>query len=244
MQLALQLYTLREQMEVDPSGTLRAVADMGLEWVELAGTYGKSPGEFAAMLKDAGLRACSAHIGLDRLQSDMAGALEELNAVGAGFAAVPWVDLQAHDDTSALANQLTTISDELAESGIELSYHNHAGELEGAEPTWLDRLFEAAHAGPLKAQLDLGWIQAAGKDPVSYIQRYANRLPTVHLKDFSGDRENPDAIAGKGKLDWPKILESCKTAAVQFGILEMDNPGADPLTSVRNCVDFFRTQGV
>lgn len=38
-QLAVQLYTLRDECEKDFSGTLRKVADLGFDGVELAGFY-------------------------------------------------------------------------------------------------------------------------------------------------------------------------------------------------------------
>ncbi len=244
MELAVQLYTVRDAIAQDLEATLGRLADLGLKWVELAGTGGKTPEEFGGILTAKGLRACSAHVGLDELETSFDDSAAMLKTVGAGYAAVPWIDIKQHSDPVAFAAKLSPIADKLAESGVELSYHNHAFELDGEKPLWLDRLFGASDPGRLKAQLDLGWIQVSGQDPVAYIQRYANRLPTVHLKDYSGDPAKHDALAGEGWLDWDSILPACEAAGVKFGMIEMDVPPGDPVEAVGKCIEFFRSKGI
>ena len=48
--LGLQLYSLRDYFSKDVPGTLAKVNELGFRTVELAGTYGKSPAEFTALL--------------------------------------------------------------------------------------------------------------------------------------------------------------------------------------------------
>ena len=45
MEYGLQLYSVRDAMEVDFEGTLKALADMGYEYVEFAGYYGHTAEE-------------------------------------------------------------------------------------------------------------------------------------------------------------------------------------------------------
>lgn len=64
--VGLQLYTLREQMGKDPVATLKKVAEIGYKEVESFGYqdgtfFGKTPKEYAALLKDLGLSAPSGH---------------------------------------------------------------------------------------------------------------------------------------------------------------------------------------
>ena len=47
--VGIQLYGLRNAMAADFEGTLKAVADMGYEYVEFAGYYGKSAEEIKAV---------------------------------------------------------------------------------------------------------------------------------------------------------------------------------------------------
>ena len=43
--VGLQLYSVRDQMEKDMEGTLKAVKEMGYDYVETAGYFGKSAEE-------------------------------------------------------------------------------------------------------------------------------------------------------------------------------------------------------
>jgi sugar phosphate isomerase/epimerase len=60
--LGLQLYTVREYLKADFKGTLRAVADMGYQAIEMGGDLGGlEPEELAALLRSLGLAAAGLH---------------------------------------------------------------------------------------------------------------------------------------------------------------------------------------
>src|SRR5262245_20739979 len=60
--LGLQLYSLRNQFAKDVPGTLDEVHNFGIKYVELAGTYGRTPEQFKAELDSHGLKAISMHV--------------------------------------------------------------------------------------------------------------------------------------------------------------------------------------
>ena len=60
--VALQLYTVRDDMANDFEGTLKKVKEMGYDGVEFAGLYGKTAAEVKAICKEVGLVPISAHI--------------------------------------------------------------------------------------------------------------------------------------------------------------------------------------
>ena len=60
--LGLQLYTVSAALKEDLAGSLKALAQMGYQTVELAGLMGKSPDEWRSALKSAGLRCPAAHL--------------------------------------------------------------------------------------------------------------------------------------------------------------------------------------
>ena len=68
--IALQLYSVREDCAKDLRGTLKAVAEMGYEGVELAGDYGYSVEEWRKLLDEFGLKVAGAHLGIDTLLGD------------------------------------------------------------------------------------------------------------------------------------------------------------------------------
>src|ERR1700743_3037258 len=64
--VGLQLYSVRDAMGKDPSGSLKKLADMGYKYVEHAGYkdrkfYGYGAKEFKTMLAGMGLKMCSGH---------------------------------------------------------------------------------------------------------------------------------------------------------------------------------------
>jgi sugar phosphate isomerase/epimerase len=246
MRLSLQLYTVREPLQKDLEGTLRSISGMGLQFVELAGLHGKSAAEWRAMLDDLGLKVSGTHDGLDRMENSLDEIIDESRTLGNSFVILPWVAESTYSDGwQSLGGRLEAIARKLAEAEMVFAYHNHAFELNPVDgSTGLDILFESSDPTLVKAQLDLGWVAAGGQDPATYVRRYANRLPLVHLKDFSGDMQKHDAEAGKGQLEWDGILAACVEAHVQFGAIEMDLTPDEPLKSVRRCVEFFQEKGL
>ena len=60
--IALQLYSVREDLEQDFEGTLAKVKALGYDGVEFAGLYGKTPAEVKALCEKHGLTPISAHV--------------------------------------------------------------------------------------------------------------------------------------------------------------------------------------
>lgn len=242
MRLSVQLYTLRDPMDTDPWGTLAKVREMGLNYVELAGTYGLDPAEFKSKLDELGLKISGSHIGLDALENDFDNVVASHKALGCDFIVLPWVATDFwKENWKDLQGRAEMIGKKLAAEGIQFAYHNHGFEL---EDRLLGDFFDGCDPEAVKCQLDLGWVYFAGEDPVEWINRYGSRTPSVHLKDMDMAPDSPDAIAGKGKMEWEPILKACFMNGVPYGSIEMDNPPGDALESVRECVEFFRARGV
>ena len=206
----IQLYTLREQVAQDFAGTLGAVARAGVRQVELARDYGGLSGPaLRAALDERGLSAPSAHLSLEPFEEDLEAQVEFLKAVGVRHAVYPYHRADTEAEWLALAARLERIAQALAPHGLTLSYHNHDHELTqtfGGRPV-LDLLLEAAPT--LQAELDVAWIHAGGHDPVSYLRRYADRLPLVHLKDVRRDGDGWQTVAlGEGEVPLRAVLEA------------------------------------
>src|SRR5437588_9362824 len=75
--LGLELYSVRNELKKDVSGTLKMVRDWGFEEVELAGRPSMTPHDTARALKTAGFRAVSAFVDYERLRDDFAGVVRD-----------------------------------------------------------------------------------------------------------------------------------------------------------------------
>ena len=63
--VALQLYSVRDNLEKDFEGTLKKVKELGFQGVEFAGLYGHDADTVKNLLEEIGLCAVSAHITID-----------------------------------------------------------------------------------------------------------------------------------------------------------------------------------
>ncbi|HCO12856.1 MAG TPA: hypothetical protein DIT46_01645, partial [Gemmatimonadetes bacterium] len=78
----LQLYTVRDAMSEDVSGTLATLADIGCIEVELAGTYGMTATSFRRLLDEFGLRAVSGHTDFAEVRGDWQRTLDDAAELG------------------------------------------------------------------------------------------------------------------------------------------------------------------
>jgi sugar phosphate isomerase/epimerase len=234
MRLALQLFTLRT---IDAVAAFPALAAQGYAAVELF-ERPDDAGELRRRLDDAGLEACGWHVGLERLEGDLAEVVGEARILGIGHLVVPWTERP--DDRAgaeALAQRLAALRDRVSAEGLSLGYHNHGHELEPlADGTVvLDALGEVEG---LELELDLGWAWAAGADPVGLLATHAGRVPLVHAKDF-GDGEASVPV-GDGLVGFERVVPAARDAGVEWFIAEQEEIEGDPLEETARSAGFLR----
>ncbi|WP_231751484.1 sugar phosphate isomerase/epimerase [Halogeometricum sp. CBA1124] len=101
-----------------------------------------------------------------------------------------------------------------------MHYHNHDQEfadLDG-EPA-LTRLMEATE--DVSFELDLGWVGAAGYDPLSYLDDHADRIRLVHLKDYHAEAGEP-AEVGEGDIDVEETVSAVRDHGFDWLIYEAE----------------------
>ena len=89
--IAVQVYSVRQEAEADFAGTMKRLAQMGYDGVELAGLYGKTVEEIGTVLKENGLTAVSAHVPVEEFEKDLEGTLDTYAALGCKWLAIPWL---------------------------------------------------------------------------------------------------------------------------------------------------------
>ncbi len=242
MRLSLQLYTLRDALDKDLKGTLDQVAEIGLKYVEFAGFYGLSAAEWKALADERGLKFSSAHIGYDQFVNEFDAVVADAKTLELTTVIVPWIGKEHYEEGwASFGKKLEPIGAKLKEHGLRLAYHNHAFEF---ETDGLDGLYGATSPDLLKAQLDLAWVSIGGHDPVATIQKFADRMPMVHLKDYDPTKTPQWRPAGQGILNWDEILPACEAAGVEFGAIELDESPGDPIDAVRESYQYFASKGL
>lgn len=272
--LGLQLYSIRQDMEKDMEGTLKKVKDMGYDYVEFAGYYGKTAEEVLELLNKYDLKCISVHQAYNVFLEDSENAVSYLNTIGAKYCAVPWMDVEKHAGNDAFEQtkkDFIKVGNILKDAGITFLYHNHDFEFKTYEGKYLlDWLYESIPSDLLQTQIDTCWVNYAGVDPVEYVKKYAGRAPVVHLKDFVCDKKNSGAVyglideegkggdeptlvdngfdyrpLGQGIQDIPAILKAAKEAGTTYVIVEQDeSTTCPPLQAVKESRDYLRTLGL
>src|SRR5579859_8146043 len=240
--IGLQLYTVRDQTQLDFKKTVRRVAEMGYDAVEFAG-YGDLPSkEMAALLAETGLRTAGSHVSLDRLEHDLDGELNYCLDIGCSYLIIPY--LAAEWRTAAgflkLADRLNILGRNCQSRGITLGYHNHDFEFAQEDGRYLlDILTAATDPQSVKLELDTYWAAYAGVDPISYLHSIAGRVALVHLKDMTADRHFSEV--GDGTLNIKGYCQAARGAGVRFYIVENDQPTIPSLESARRSLENLRT---
>lgn len=258
--VALQLYSVRDNMAQDFYGTLKAVKEMGYEGVEFAGLFGNSPEQIKLWCEELGLNPISAHVPLTEMLADIDKVIADYKAIGCKYIVVPHVSAERHPDGELFAQmieEIRTIGQKVKDAGMTLLYHNHDFEfkLTADGKIGLDALYEAVPADLLQTELDLCWVKYAGQDPAEYVKKYAGRAPVVHFKDYFAEgeqTEDPYALIGVddgqkkevatfefrplgcGVQDIHSLLKASKQAGSEWIVVEQDNPSLEK--SAMECV--------
>ncbi|HEY8521910.1 MAG TPA: sugar phosphate isomerase/epimerase [Gammaproteobacteria bacterium] len=265
----VQLYTLRAELASDVRGTLAALGALGIREVEAFGLdgdddtlFGLTPAELKAALDEAGLAMPLAHVG-DRLDDDavLRRAVERAQALGVGtlvialpreftesrfgrFRMVPAPNVEALDE---LVERFERAATALAREGLGFGYHNHHVELlpvpdgKGGEIVPFEHVTANTDPALVRLELDLGWLAAAGRDPVGMLERHAGRVLACHLKDYVGEPRALDGDVGDlqerlvepgaGGIDFAAVLAAMAATGVRHGFIEID-VSADPMGAV------------
>lgn len=246
MGIGLQLYTLRDVMADDFEGVLRKVAAMGYEGVEFAGYGGMEATALKELLDELNLKAIGSHISLPSLLERLDEEIAYLKAIDAQYVICPWLPVEARD-AAAWQEHIAAfqiIGERVQAAGLQFAYHNHDFEfqVEMDGKAVFDALYEKIDEKHLKVEMDIGWVQFAGKDPLAYIRTYAGRLPLLHLKDYLKDNEGKiDTVElGRGELPLQDIIKAASEASVQWIIVEQDVCANPPLEAVAESMEWLK----
>jgi sugar phosphate isomerase/epimerase len=242
--IAVQMYTLREESEVDFVGTLRKVADLGFNGVEFAGYGGLPVREVKKVLDELGLQAAASHVPLEDLELNLEQVIKDQKLLGSKYVVCPYLlpERRTEQHYQALILLLEQAGEKCRQEGITLCYHNHDFELERLSDgrTALESIFEDTNAANVKAELDVYWLTKAGEKPVEWMNRYRNRTPLIHLKDMTTDEEQYFAELGTGGVDIESVFNLGVDAGVKWWIVEQDFSRRTPFESIEISLNYLK----
>jgi inosose dehydratase len=248
---------------------LSEAKEAGYEGVELGNKFPRDPAKLTPILRAHGLDLVSGWYSarlLQRSVEDEIAALEPhlrlLEALGSRVLVFAEVTGAVHTDRSQglsrrprlspkeaqhLASGIQEVGRHTKRRGVRLAYHHHMGTVIESEED-IDRLMAATN-GAVGLLFDSGHLAYSGAHPLRVLERHADRIAHVHLKDVrrdvlkvarSDDRPFLDAVLdgvftvpGDGSLDFPAMIGALKRGGYKGWMVveaEQDPAKAHPLT--------------
>lgn len=248
--LALQLFTVRQELERDYVGTLRAVAAMGYPAVQMAWFSSAAPEttELRRVLDDLGLAVAGCHILLEELEQRLEWEVERSLALGTRDVVIPWLHPGRRPSDRAGWQRLGDLVGQLGERsralGARLSYHNHDFEMVRVDgEVAMDVVLAACDPAVVLFEPDVYWLRAAGVDPASYIDQHAGRCPLIHLKDMTAGPTPTFAEVGEGIIDFGPIFHAAEAQGAEWYIAEQDWTARPPLEAAALSLKHLRAWG-
>ena len=238
--VSVQLWSIKDELANDFDGTLEALAKMGFDGVEFAGDFGNyadNPSKLKQKLAELGLVASSAHLGFDALAEDkLAGTLLFYKTLGVSTLFIPW-DERAWDKNrvQAFVKQLNQVHQNAKRYDMKIGFHNHEKEFNPfGNATFWDYIASNTPSD-LPLQLDVGWVNYAGKSATEYVKRYGGRIESTHIKirTHQGDGKSP--IIGENHYPWKALIQTMQQhGGTQWLVIEQEEypSGLTPLASV------------
>jgi sugar phosphate isomerase/epimerase len=243
--IGLQLYSLRHLFKKgDVAGTLALVKQWGITHVELAGTYGMTSADFAALLKKTGLHAVSTHADFNKLATEPAAAFDDAKTFGVEYAGCAWIPHNEKEkfgaaDAEKAVKVFNAAGAKAKEAGLRFFYHIHGYEFQPAPGggTFFDTIAKGTDPSLVAFEMDVFWAVRGGANPVALFTTHPGRFELTHLKDMQkglsvGDPTGhaPDTSnvpLGTGQIDWTSVLREANRQKVKYHFIEDEHPQSE-----------------
>jgi len=232
--VGIQLYTIRDAMAADVTGSLKKVSDLGYKNLELADyANGKK------IVNDMGMDIVSSHTQVEAAGITIENArkmADDHAELGVKYCVQPWINeedrnVETYRKMIADWNEVGRI---MKDVGIQFGYHNHNFEfanIDGVVP-YYDIFLVEMDPDLITMEIDTYWATKAGQDVVEMFNKYPGRFQLFHFKDML-EKSAPfyDVIkdditsVGEGLIDFKRIYEARETAGMKYLFVEDDNQG-------------------
>jgi len=261
--IGIQLYSVGADMQKDAPGIIAKLAQIGYKEVETAGFgSANTAAALRKALDDNGLKCPSAHVVVNRknlnrafddaqtlgctyatttvprwLIMDLpavwdAPAAERKAIIGKVVAAIS--DPLNKDDLKKIIEAMNQVGATAKQRGLVFGVHNHTvefGSIDGRPA--INYMIEQTDPASVKFEIDCGWAEVAGYNPVDIAAKYPGRIRMLHIKDFlpfgkgataGGPNRPKGAELGHGVIDYKAIFAGMKGKGIEHIFVEQEGP--------------------
>ena len=243
--IALQLYTIRDQLAQDYEGIIRKVADMGYIGVETANMFGDSPASAAKLFGELGLTVTSAHstLPLGDQKQEVIDTMGALNGKRLILAWQPPEKFKSLDGIKSVCDSLNEGAAVAKANGFTLGYHNHWFEYELLENRIPADVMLEYLDPDVFLEVDVYWVQTGGQNPVDVIGGLGSRAPLLHIKDGPCQIEAPMTALGEGVVDIPGVV-AAGDRSTEWLVVELDRCATDMMEAVGKSYQYLIGKGL
>ena len=247
--VGLELYSVRNALKDDLTGTVRAVAQMGYQCVEFYAPYfdwtEAQTKDMKKLLDDLGVRCYSTHNSSSYFTAEKLKRAADMNLIlGSKYVVMSSSEPKPGlDGWKEVADTLNSAADQLHPMGLKPGYHNHELEftpIDGKRPIEI----LAKNTKPsVMLQLDVGTCIEAGSDPVAWIRANPGRIGSIHCKDWApGPDKGYKVLFGEGAADWKNIFAAAESVGgVEYYLVEQEGSRFSEFDTAKKCLQTFRT---
>ena len=235
MPIGCQTWPVRQMIAKDFPGTIKQLAAVGFQTIELCSPVGYADNDFSSLAKysgselrkilgDAGVTCVSSHFTIEELRENQEGRIAWAKDVGLTQMLVPTLNGPKHptmDDVKRAADEYNKIGERAVKADIQQGLHNEDFELTVVDgKRTYDLLLELLDPGLVKFQFQISTI-SRGYEAAEYFIKYPGRFISMHVQGWSAETKKIMAV-GQDSLDWKRIFATARTGGIKNYFVEMN----------------------
>jgi len=221
------LSTLKKEVMADADTVMKQLAGAGYKYIEGAGRYGIPEEPLMKAIEKYGLTPVATGDSMPQFKEDTGKYINLALKYKMKYVVCywPWLDGAEKitvDQTMEAAKNLEEIGTKCAEKGLKFAWHNHNKEFMELEngKTPFQIIMENTSPEHVCSELDVYWVQYAGKSIIQTMKDYKGRIGILHLKDMKTGEKQERTWPGNGIIDFRSILNRYKKDGVDYLIVE------------------------
>jgi sugar phosphate isomerase/epimerase len=235
--------TARDIVRNDTEAGLIKLKEMGIKYIEGAGSRNMPRAEYKKLLDKYGFDVVASGASFDKLESadSIKKVIENLKYFGAEYAVCYWIPHKGDDFTFADMEKGVKVFNAagklFAKAGISFVYHPHGYEFRPypGPGTMFDYMMDKTDPRYVNFQMDVFWIRNPGQNPAAILRKYPGRFPLTHLKDrmigsvnnLNGRQDvERNVVLGQGDVNIAEVMKVAKEVGVKYHLIEDESSRA------------------
>src|SRR5580700_8264236 len=233
--IGCQTFPVRDTIGTDFEGTLKELAGMGFERIEMCSPPGyekmgygglvkMTAAELRGKIQTAGLGCESCHYGFGELRDHLDERLAFAQELGLKqmILSTFWLPKEAKmADWMRAVGEANKFGERTQKAGIQFGFHNHEFEFQKIDGELIyDRLMSEFDPKLVKMQFQVNVIKL-GYQAADYFEKYPGRFISIHLQDYSPAAKK-DVALGQGIVDWKRLWTAARVSGARNYFVETD----------------------